>query len=98
MVRDVVREELNSFLDAGLLSHWCGCGMPEEIDKAMLTYLSSGTHPYPNILKINNTTDLFCAYIADSLGWTEHGGSVYGAWLTEEGKKILDGIQTNNSG
>lgn len=32
---------------------------------------------------------LLCAYIADDKKLTEHGGSVYGAWLTERGKKWL---------
>ena len=34
------------------------------------------------------------AYIADSLDWTEHGGSVVGAWLTDDGKEALANLRT----
>lgn len=33
------------------------------------------------------------AYIADELDWTEHGSSVVGAWLTEDGKEALANLR-----
>lgn len=38
------------------------------------------------------TLRLLLAYMADDLGWSEHGGSVYGAWLTDDGKQALDNL------
>lgn len=37
----------------------------------------------------DSNVGMFCAYLADSVGWTEHGGSVGGAWLSESGKAWL---------
>ena len=39
--------------------------------------------------KLSDNEFLLVAYIADDKKLTEHGGSVYGAWLTERGKKWL---------
>jgi hypothetical protein len=33
---------------------------------------------------------LVIAYIADALGFTEHGGSIYGAWLTDKGRAEIE--------
>ena len=33
------------------------------------------------------------AYVADMLGWTEHGMSVGGAWLTDDGEEALAVLQ-----
>ena len=33
---------------------------------------------------------LFLLYWLDSQGLTEHGGSVYGAWLSDKGKAVLE--------
>lgn len=32
---------------------------------------------------------LLCAYFCDALGWTEHGGSIYGAWRTPQGTTAM---------
>lgn len=74
---------------------WCGCGNPEDIDLAMLAYLDSGT---PDILALpEGLAELMLAYIADDLGWTEHGGSVYGAWLTDDGREALTNLKANTT-
>lgn len=77
---------------------WCGCGNPEDVDRMMLAYLANlherwttrkdegaphfGYQPTPDL---SPDAELLIQYVADSLGWTEHGGSVGGAWLTDEG-------------
>lgn len=66
---------------------WCGCGNPEEVDKLMLHYLDSAKWLDDKFPRINNDADRLCAYIADDLGWTEHGGGVGGAWLTDAGRE-----------
>lgn len=71
---------------------WCGCGDPDAIDALMLTYLSEqpGWEHAPTQ---GNDVRLLLAYIADDLAWTEHGSSVFGAWLTDDGKQALSNLQ-----
>ena len=41
-------------------------------------------------------SDLECyliAVIADTLGFTEHGGSIYGSWLTDDGTEALANLR-----
>jgi hypothetical protein len=69
------------------LLHWCGCGEPERIDALMRDYLAS-LRDGPNV---HDQTDVevLLAYIADRARWTEHGTSIRGAWLTDNGKRVL---------
>lgn len=39
--------------------------------------------------KENDNARLFVLYWLDSQNYTEHGGSVYGAWITDNGRKLL---------
>lgn len=70
-------------------SVWCSCGSPEIIVKAMGSYLNlfleTGYTP-----RIYTTEGLLLAYWADACDLTEHGGSVYGAWLSDKGKKWVE--------
>ena len=34
------------------------------------------------------------AYIADDLGWTDHGGNIQDAWLTDDGEIALTNLET----
>lgn len=75
---------------------FCGCGNPEIIDQALIAYLGCINH---DVDHWDDRPPLdeqyarcggevawhFCAYMADALGWTEHGGSVLGAWPTDTG-------------
>ena len=75
---------------------WCGCGSHEDIDAWMLAYLRSRAgdewpKPVPEGVSEDATTLL--AYMADDLGWTEHGGSIYGAWLTDEGRLVIQRME-----
>ena len=65
---------------------WCQCGNPERIDELMLRYLDSVPrwgHPDADIPADER---ILLAYIADSLGWTDHGTSIGASWLTSEGE------------
>lgn len=70
---------------------WCGCGSPDRVDEMMLAYLRwVAVEECPRAESgVHEDAVLLLAYIADKLGWTEHGGSVLSAWLTEDGKQAM---------
>jgi hypothetical protein len=71
---------------------WCACGNPEDVDAAMLAYLRSRAvpdWPKPDPDGVSVDAAMLLAYIADSLGWTEHGSFVGAAWLSDEGREAL---------
>ena len=71
---------------------WCGCGEPEAVDRMMLAYLESRAvedWPKPAPAGVSKDAALLLAYLADDLGWTEHGPSIGGAWLTDDGRDAL---------
>lgn len=83
---------------------FCGCGSPEEIDEALVDYLSGLDHEsWDDRPSLQEQYDrcggqrafLFCAYVSDALGWTEHGGSIYGAWLEPAGRTALKALTAN---
>jgi hypothetical protein len=45
--------------------------------------------PKPQPEGVSKDAEVLLAYIADALGWTEHGGGVCGAWLSESGRTAL---------
>ena len=70
---------------------WCSCGTPEVIDEAMVAYLDSDDD---GILRsAPDAETMLLAYIADHLGWTAHGGSIHGAWLTDDGREALANLK-----
>lgn len=69
---------------------WCGCGNPEDVDRWMVAFLTSGTANSPTI---TSPLDTVLAYMADGLGWTEHGGGIGGSWLTDDGLEALANLQ-----
>lgn len=74
---------------------WCACGDPSEIDGMMLAYLRARAHedfPKPAAEGVSPQAELLLAYIADGLGWTEHGSSIGGAWLTEDGREAMENL------
>lgn len=74
----------------------CACGEPERVDDMMLAYLASREPegwPKPAPVGVSEDAALLLAYLADMLGWTEHGGSVGGAWLTEDGAAALANLR-----
>lgn len=85
-------------LRVDVLDRWefCGCGQPEAGAAALLRLLR--LHPlyeHGDELRTWIPDDgvrflLLCA--VDRLGLTEHGGSIEGGWLTDEGRATLDAL------
>lgn len=81
---------------------WCGCGNPEDVDEMMLRFLDSFTRRddtnYEHCILPDENDPwrhawMLLAYIADDLHWTEHGGSIYGSWLTENGVRARENLR-----
>jgi len=75
---------------------WCGCGDHDALDRMMTTYLESRASevwPKPALEEVSADATLLLAYLADQQGWTEHGTSIRGAWLTDDGKEVLGFLQ-----
>lgn len=85
--------------------NWCGCGSPEDAQLCIRDYLYSlsDLQTKQEHLKqlfgveyVYDNKPLLClAYMLDALGFTEHGGSVGGAWLTDVGRMFLLCLQNN---
>lgn len=69
-------------IDAGL----CGCSDTTMIGEAMAAYLADPQH-HPDGWDL--ATELIAA-LADHAGFTEHGMSLTGAWITDAGRRWLD--------
>lgn len=72
---------------------FCGCGEHEALDRWMLAYLDQRAQDHllgPDIEGLDAKTVVLLAFLADKLGWTEHGTSMRFAWLTDEGVKARD--------
>lgn len=80
---------------------WCGCGRPGDGMRAIAKYLESRSLTYPeNDKKLeeyfpyeDDSIVLCLAYELDRAGFTEHGSSIYGCWLTTDGEYFLWAIQ-----
>jgi len=72
----------------------CGCGQPAICWDYLHEFLKTRDNdtPYKNT---ENALELFFMYVVDNCGMTEHGTSIYGAWLTEEGKTALSWLNEN---
>lgn len=78
---------------------WCQCASPADVDHAMLSYLEGSGRGVPQAMgSAARERDLLLAYIAADLGWTEHGGSVWGSWLTDAGREALANLRAWVSG
>jgi len=88
--------------DAGGLG-WCGCGDPDSVLDLVRRYLETtawawedwgARHQERNAhAQMDQDAWMLLEYVCDAAGWTEHGGSVGGAWLTEEGRHALSILQ-----
>lgn len=70
---------------------FCGCGRPGAILSGLEKYL--GVTEKREYLEDENF--LLYAYVADRAKLTDHGISVYGAWLTDKGKEVLNLLREN---
>lgn len=85
-----------------LLEGVCGCGNPELIVEAMGEYLqrveqrsaqAPAARPRVDECRIDTPdflADYLLACMATDLGFTEHGGNIFGSWLADPGKRWLE--------
>lgn len=59
-----------------------------EIDKTSWTW----RHENHKTKMGGSNARLLVCYLLDWIGATDHGGSVTGAWLTDEGKELLEAL------
>lgn len=83
-------ESLETYIMVDVLG-FCACGSPWIILNGLEKYLDV-------VEKREYREDenfLLYAYVADRAKLTDHGGSVYGAWLTDKGEEILNLLREN---
>ena len=77
----------------------CGCGRPQDVHAFLIRCLAtrSEEHGILDLKKIKALISEKPEIVAEFVGHficdkhlTEHGGSVYGSWLTERGKQVLE--------
>lgn len=83
---------------------FCGCGRPQDIASMFkkhmnLISLSSKDRwdNEDNKKTISSDEHLLVLYILDSKKIIEHGGSVYGGWLSESGKEMLKELNSHEN-
>ena len=79
--------------------HWCGCGAPNMAKEVIRDYLEvvkvkfDSNADFEEKFGVKFVYDdklLLClAYTLDAAGLTDHGSSIGGSWLTDEGKMFL---------
>lgn len=76
---------------------WCACGSTDRIDELVYRYLAWVALPMESRPRRDEqlTADLglLLAYVCDDLGWTEHGTSINGEWLTDDGHTALANLR-----
>ena len=78
----------------------CGCGDPDRVHQFLIDCLGSASDDFPSLLDVDKVQNLilsrpqvvaeFVLHFLDSVNLTEHGGSVYGSWLTDRGSQVLE--------
>lgn len=78
----------------------CGCGSPHEVHAFLIeclrkfegdTWPKSGVEAIKDVIASNpEIAAEFIAHYLSSENLMEHGGSVYGSWLTERGKQFIE--------
>ena len=101
-------EELENFFYYEKLD-WCGCGDPDSAKITVRDFLwalhvdigswekrEERFHEKFGVKDVYGNNLLLClAYTLDAAELTEHGSSIGGAWLTEEGKMFLWLLEQN---
>jgi hypothetical protein len=80
----------------------CGCGDQDRLRELLVQYLSLVAERVPEAdwtaiwhrLEAMGDAGMLLSFVCDAAGWTEHGGSVGGAWLTDEGRAALADLQS----
>lgn len=75
----------------------CGCGDPEAVHRLLIDCLRAHVglgNPVERIEKIVRSNPEivaeFIGHFLGSKGLTDHGSSVYGAWLTKRGEQVIE--------
>ncbi|MDY6857563.1 MAG: hypothetical protein SWO11_23240 [Thermodesulfobacteriota bacterium] len=78
----------------------CGCGQPENVHKFLLDCMAATRDDHDLIIDYSKIIEIvksrpevvaeFVLHFLDDCNLTEHGSSVYGSWLTERGKQVLE--------
>lgn len=95
----VTWSSLESWFFIGILNG-CGCGTSEELSKKGIELLKDIAIPerdYNRFAIYYNDSfwELFMHWF-DSAGLTEHGTSIFGAWLTDKGKAVHEILIANS--
>lgn len=88
--------------------YFCGCGSPElaiaTLIEVLDLYQQRGDVSTPMVdldklkafdTKYSEGMTMLMLYFMDGTGLTEHGGSVYGAWLTNLGVNLKKFLEVN---
>lgn len=87
----------------------CGCGNPKDVKKFIYELLKNHkeyeddydamTENRKRIIKETDTNVIFefVFHVLDHNDLLNHGGSIYGSWLTEKGEKFFDSLSKNLS-
>ena len=102
-----LQEDIQNFFYYERLG-WCGCGDPEAVMREICKYLYivHFHNGYDELCKkfkeafgvediYGNPLLMALAYAMDAAGFTDHGSSIGGAWLTDEGKMFLYVLRNN---
>ncbi len=103
---ELLIEECENFFYYEKLN-WCGCGDPNmakgvikdylEVVKAKFDSNADFTGKFGVKFVYDDKLLLCLAYTLDAAGFTDHGSSISGAWLTDEGKMFLWLLEQNRN-
>lgn len=94
---------------APTLPPFCGCYCPDELIEVAIGFLENLADEgcgrgfqskafFREMACGGYVPWMLMAYMADHFGWTEHGTSVNGAWITEKGRQTLAGLKATQEG
>lgn len=79
---------------------FCGCGDPEDVMALFRDALAGlaarwdgdpgDSGPELAVLPLDDPRALLVRYALDAAGLAEHGGSVFGCWPSDEGRRLLE--------
>lgn len=69
---------------------FCNCANPSFVISQIHDYLKKRENPVDT-----SNEELLLAYVCDKAGLTEHGSSVYGAWISEKGRELVKEMENN---
>jgi hypothetical protein len=81
---------------------FCGCGNPEDAQdylRRILAAHKAKSDDYKAVERVilaePEKAALIIYYLLDAMGLTEHGGSVYGSWLSDKGQRLLEELEAD---